>query len=246
MNRWSVVFAVLLVAFMSLPVLAGPELKPYDDFNGGFINPTKWRGYENANKIAREGVRELNNQSLRMLTKAWGDTTNNSGSLSDAQKLQIVDPIASDTKSLQADVVVKRYQLRGAVSNPALSDVRARVYGEFFNDGSGGSNDLTGEVYAHITVGRWTDSQLAPRLLQVKATVARCDDPSCANQTLAGGAAKDMGTLTLNQKATLSVEWDKDANKFVFKFSKIGKKTLAWIPMERHRLTIPSTTLCNY
>jgi hypothetical protein len=123
-----------------------------------------------------------------------------------------------NVKAMQATVQVKKCTALGSPANPSVASSRVRVKGNFFNAGSPTPGDQTNDVYAHIAVGRWSDSTAPPKVLRVVASVFQCKNQDCSTSDTIG--IEEMGTVLMGKKITLYVEWDQTNNRFIFKRDK--------------------------
>jgi hypothetical protein len=85
---------------------------------------------------------------------------------------------------------------------------RARLAGIFYNDGSGGGADKTGDVVAEIGIDG----------TEVFYGVLRCADAGCASTTFLTDGWVSMLPVNLNEPHGLHVAWDATAGaeKFIF------------------------------
>ncbi|MHC1744611.1 MAG: hypothetical protein AB9873_16490 [Syntrophobacteraceae bacterium] len=193
----------------------------FDNFSGKMFDPNKWIGQaveaDTGNRVMRESIIEVDRNQAHLLVRSWACTTN-CGNFDDGTKygqnrLRAIGNVAT---ALQATIQVKQVAVVGSDTNTAPTQARIRLMGWFFNDGSGDSAtfDSTGDVYAWIGLRRNSNSTDAAGLLTVVANVGHCLDASC---NTAENFEKTMGTVKVGAKTTVSVEWDKANQKFVFK-----------------------------
>jgi uncharacterized delta-60 repeat protein len=161
----------------------------YDDFSAGTIDPTKWRTYES--------VREIQDQKLRL--KMRTSTTD----MNPATSAQVNFLAPEAISIIQAKITPISY------SNPNGLNVRAGIFGEYYNDGT--LNGWEGEISAVIAIGG-TDGNLVAGWGMTRHT-----DPTDANQVITFATGNFTTPITLGTPYTLSIFWD--GVKFIFKLN---------------------------
>ncbi len=89
-----------------------------------------------------------------------------------------------------------------------------RLYGSFFNTGAPSPGSHVNDVVARIQVGRSSASMEPANVLRVNTRVYQCLDPDCLD-----GAelySQDLGSITLGQSTTLTLQWDQPTHHFIF------------------------------
>jgi len=171
------------------------SLTLYDDFSGTYIDKTKWR--------QGEWVREIREGKLVLKQSSPNPVTVTTFSYIDSNPLQFANQ--NSVNSIQADVTVLEY----TITNSA--QVRARVGGIFYNDGTAGEG-YTGDVYAEIALR--DEPGLGPRVswFVFKFT----DAQGSANGQLLGGG-KLHTPFVVGSPYTLYVEYDRVNHQFIFR-----------------------------
>src|SRR5262245_13225543 len=95
-----VMVALLLLVCLSSSALA-QNLKAYDNFNGTFINPSKWSTFPGGcpSFSVLECVRAIQNGQLRLAVRGYGATSSNQGSQFGASELHFINPTPIKTIS---------------------------------------------------------------------------------------------------------------------------------------------------
>lgn len=219
-------FVLLAVALMVAPCYGGPPPVGFtllDNFTGKMIDPNKWIGQsveaDTSNRVMRESIIEVERNQAHLVARSWACTTNCGdyveGTKYGQNRLRAIGNVAT---ALQATFQVKQVEVVGSDVNISPAQARIRLMGWFFNDGTGvpASFNSTGDVYAWIGLRRKSDSTDAKGILSVVANVGYCLDAACNS---AENFEKTMGTVKVGAKTTVSVEWDKGNQKFIFKNS---------------------------
>ena len=161
-----------------------------DDFYGDTIDGTKWTNLEFIRRIIDDGTGKV----LQSAITQYGSSNNNNLYFSDPETIH----------SFQADVTVKEY-------NNINADVRARIYGRFYNTKYGPGdpgNGADGEIYAQVGI-RDTGSGLKGYY-----NVFQCNDANCIDDPIL--TSGDFSDVNLNEKHTVSIDWDGSQFTFVF------------------------------
>ena len=99
------------------------------------------------------------------------------------------------------------------------NSARAQVFGHFFNDGSSaGPGDLTGDVFASVSLERRVEETSAGPVVRdvVEARVGRCNTPECR---MTWEAILFTRTWTVGAAHVLTITWQPDADRFQFTVS---------------------------
>jgi hypothetical protein len=212
---------VLVLCVISIAVLAGAAsqafsaLTLYDNFNAATIDPEKWAGAEGSlgsPAPSTESRRQITANQLELRLTSWGGTESNSGnSGSSSVRVNIADPTVMQAKTLQAGVNIASAAVQACGSNAYATNIRARIAGSFFNDGSStGASDRTGDIMVGFEKER--DSSGAD---VIKAWVTRCSDSQCSTSTVPLSHVFTTG-WTEGKSDKLKLQWVPTQNKFVF------------------------------
>jgi hypothetical protein len=204
--------AFLLLILSILPVHA-ESLVLYDNFNSGEINPDKWVGYESNNNAAREVVRQIRNGRLNLSTCSYGSTGSNIGGQAGGPYLRFNNP--GLVKAIQAIVQVNKCEIAKCAGNDTVGKAKARLRGCFFNTNAAVPGSTIHDVCADITITRTTDSMEPSDVLHIVGNVWECLDANCNTSDVLG--SKDLGVISLGQKANLLIKWDKENHRFIFR-----------------------------
>jgi hypothetical protein len=102
----------------------------------------------------------------------------------------------------------------GYANNLLPTFAAARLYGSFFNTSAPSPGSHVNDVVARIQVGRSSASMDPANVLRVNTRVYRCLDPDCLDG--AEVYAQDLGSITLGQSTTLTLQWDQPTHQFTF------------------------------
>ena len=206
---------VLVVIMAGTPAQALEPWVPYDNFNGTPmefflgkpIDPDKWRsgGYGEADIL--DCIREIRWNRLHILNRTY----NFSGYTNTSVRLDF--PYPEKVTAIRAAVMIKDSELTPCPRNRVRG---GRLGGYFFNTGEVPDPEGNqGDVLAAIQVQQnWNDP---PDVFHVYANVFNClYDPGCFN-TADVCPTIDLGTVGLNERTRLSIQWDKETDQFIFK-----------------------------
>jgi hypothetical protein len=213
MQRFLIVLSIVFAGFASavMPNAAHAQWQLYDSFSHPLINPERWSGFEASGGLAAPNTETARHVILGVLHQklvGYGSAASDSGSASHTTGLQVTDP--ASVIGIQAKVAVIAAIAKGCAGNTTTARARAQLIGEFFNNGSGGPSDRTGDILAGIQ--KQLDS-LAGR--QILAFINRCNDAGCTSFTSL--ATHLFGTTwNFGQSHVLRVEWDAVSNEFIF------------------------------
>ncbi|MEX2146590.1 MAG: hypothetical protein WED01_06205 [Candidatus Rokuibacteriota bacterium] len=99
------------------------------------------------------------------------------------------------------------------------NSARAQVFGHFFNDGSStGPGDLTGDVFASVSLERRVEETSAGPAVRdvVEARVGRCNTPECR---MTWDAILFTRTWTVGAAHVLTITWQPGSDRFKFTVS---------------------------
>lgn len=188
------------------------------NFNGPWIDPTKWvaGGPACAQGLTLECVREVQQGRLRLAIRNMGATGSDSGFQYGSSELLFINP--NSITSITADLTVSRANVVGCSTNLDTS-TRAvtKIEASFFNTGSGDpADDVTDDLYLQVDPSN-------PKMMHV------------ANwMTGAGlGVNTDIGTYPIGTILTATNAWDKANHQFVSVVEVKGR------PETKIRITAP-------
>jgi len=198
----------------------------YDDFKTPFLDPDRWFGTEEPERIV-EVFRGTSSNRLVMENRAYGkthtndDRTRNTLSLHfrDATVTELVPgqiPANPDVTAIRATVKVDALEQVGCATNATPTRSFARLSGDFFNTRPGGAigpGNATGDVFAAIGLERDTDPANPPDVIRVIAVAFFCTNPRCTAGTL---AFRQLGTTRTRKDVVLLIQWDQQNNGFIF------------------------------
>jgi hypothetical protein len=192
-----------LLIFVTLPCNA-QTLKLYDDFDGKFINPSRW-AYAfcySSGGPELECVREIRDEKLHLAHREFGLTNSNTGQQNGGAGVGFAKP--ETIKTIKTEMVVRNVLEVPCAVNATFGS-SAGISGNFFNAGSG---DLSDDAGAQFGVTRFTwmpAGQLTVR-----------------GQTFHGSVYSDfftIGTVTIGTPITISLSWDQPNHQFVISFT---------------------------
>jgi hypothetical protein len=220
------VFAPLLMAgLLAVPAAtAHAQFVTYDDFSSGAIDPAKWLGLSVEGPIAGPtgtARRVVENGSLRLALTSWGGDSSDSGFVSTRERLSIkqVGTLGGSgfITGMRSRVTVQNVDVQDCATNsdPGNSTfnslrARAEIIGWFFNDGSGSSNDRTGNILATVKLYRGAEGN------RISADVTRCSDAGCGTTTPAVPGVTFSTQWSLNTPLVIQLVWSQGAGKFTF------------------------------
>jgi len=212
------VFLFGLVFFLALlvgPANALEPFVPYDNFSTFFLNPDKWIGQEpNTGVLILENSRENVLGHLHFRSRVYTDSDGGGGF--GGSRLNFAE--ADKVTAIKAKVQVLYVEAKGCATDPTNKFSRAavRLGGYFFNTGppptTAGS--AVNDVNAAVSVQRLSNSTDKPYILKVVAFVVKCLNSNCTQTTPIGSV--DLGTTSLWSTVSVSIQWDKDNNQFIF------------------------------
>ena len=212
------------VAASVLAWLAGPghaQFALYDDFSSGFIRPGLWEGISTEGTLSAptaETLRLVENGSLHLSLVSWGENTSDTGTVLTRQGLNVrqlgIPGGSGFITGLKAKTTVLNAAAQDCTGNVAGASARAQLIGGFFNDGSGGVNNRTGDVLGILQLQKDADG-----VNRIVASVNRCPDNACSSSVpivLAGNPVTFTGGWSLNAPMILKLVWDSTNGQFNF------------------------------
>ena len=211
---WGVMLLGVFIVLGGGAVKALESLVVYDTFDGPFIDSTKWIVPQLGTTFAREYVREIQSNKLRMEDRLYGRTDTNSGGRFEGVFLGF--PAQDSVTAIGADVWVRQFEADSCASNSSIADTDATLLGSFFNTDTPVTNSWTNDVYASLRVVRFSNSSDPANTLRIQADVNHCLNSSCSS--LESLAHQDLGTATSNpaQRIRLLTQWDQPNHRFIF------------------------------
>jgi hypothetical protein len=219
------VTAVVAAGFLT--VLAGSghaQFVLYDDFSSGIIGPGKWGGFSlegSFNGPTSEFIREVENGKLHLAYVSWGGNASDSGSVTSRQGLFVrqLGTLGGPgfITGLKAKVTVLDAEAQDCPGNPetaAPSRARAQLLGFFFNDGTGGAGDASGNILGGIQMQKGSDG-----VNRIAAFVQRCANAGCGSATniaVAGNPVVFTAGWSPGAPMILKMVWDSVNGKFDF------------------------------
>lgn len=203
MNTRSTTAAVLAGLFVPAAWAAEP-FKAYENFNSPVINPAKWPGQA-------ERVREIVGKKLRLMARDYGSDASDAGTVGTSWS----HVMSHDTSlnAIRATVTVNRVEAEACPGNTAPTEVRARIYGAFFNVATPNITSVN-DVTAQVRVIRRSNSTDPAGVLRIEGVVNLCHDENCLSATTLGQAS--LGTVRLGSPVQLQLVWEKSRNRFLF------------------------------
>ena len=192
---------VLLACGIGISVPARAQLRLYDDFDGPFINPSKWSPQWQCGGTVMECVREIREDQLRLRVRAYGATNTNDGTQFGGSGLSLVNNSVTD---IAADLTVSRSTAQSCSTNPGFGGgghAHVLLFGSFFNGGAGTSDD---DVEAYLQLDRYaTDS---PGMVDVGGFMF--------HQGQFFGNV-DLGLVKVGERVRVELVWDQPNHRFV-------------------------------
>lgn len=233
------VTAAVLVAFPGVwgwSIGAQQALVLYDNFDNPNIDPERWIGQDLGVPTDRlEQVREIRANKLRLASRIYGESLLAGGSKNGGSRLRFAHPSAA-IRVMEADFRVTQVEATAACALPSGRPATARgsLEGLFFNASEFEPDPLLGnrtnEVGAGIQISRRSNSLDPPDVLSASAFVFRCDNAACTMNTSLANIA-GLGTVAVNEKVRLRLEWDETNSQFVFQFGKNDPAFLNYPPL---------------
>lgn len=216
-------FAILSMIFVGAPLQAENWVL-YDDFRGGFfnhggINPDRWAGMVFAtilppNLWMGENLMEVLFGRFHILNHSYGGALQGAAFLEQDLFFRNYEGI----KGIKARLNIHAAEVSACPLNPSLPlpIVRARLWGNFFKDSTLGL-----DVGTFLFVERsnaMDNNNEAFNILNVGATIAKCNDTSCGNYTPISPPIT-IGTVHLWENFDLSLQWDQPNHQFVYRLN---------------------------
>ena len=206
MRRHSLAHALLCLA-VAVPGASAAqdvEMERYATFvKTRRVDPERLAPYDRGT-TRLDGSRRVIGRSLELSGRAHGSGESDVGAIF----------TAPENVTTLATVARVRDHAVPACSTPDPNAVAFSMGGAFFNDGSGGAGDATGDVHARIEIVRASDD--VDEELDVELSVVRCDDAACSTETALVGP-ESLGTLPEDRPAILQLRWDAAGDAFGFR-----------------------------
>lgn len=228
MNAIRCAIGALLVA-APLATLGAEGYVIWDNFDGATrVDPARWLDADE--RISVEGG------TLRMVKRARGSQTGNSGVFHDLLALDLV-PRTAITR-MQAKVTVGALEVSGCAANPKPSRVMGGLAGQYFNAGAATPTSAYDDVGAFVGVGMASD---APGVIQVVGGIYQCK-ADCEGAALDLGSVP-LGTATVGEVLTLTLDWDQANHRFGFTRSGTPTAWIAYVGSDSRPAFEPSRAL---
>lgn len=236
---------VLIVLFLLgtwHPAEAVEPWKVYDNFQIGLVNPDKWVGFQ-AGSVVREAARTIIQDSdgrhLRIFNRAYGEPGSDTGTSFGGFAFAFKNP--STITAIGATMQVRNFKSTGCVANPAPTFAIPGIFGAFFNVGTPVPGSRVDDVFAAMSVGRFSNSTDPPGVLDVSAVVIHCHDVDCSASTLLGFAP--LGKVTKGQRVRLLMQWDQANDQFIFQRGKQTPVNVSYVVSDTAQPGFPLKTL---
>lgn len=223
MTRYLMLAITSVVAFHAMPLEARAQPEPensslrlYDNFSAPNIDPSRWYTvYSCDAKTTLECVRQVQNGSLHLRARAYGDRTSNAGTEYGPAEFAMVDSAATD---VAVELTVLHIDTSPCVTSPGAGTFGQTIlYGNFFNDGSG---TTSGDTTALLVLDRVAGDP--PNVVQASATVQY------------QGVFLDwitIGSLNLGERVRIELKWDKSNHQFLASLYRPAYNTTAQIAL---------------
>jgi hypothetical protein len=216
------VTAAILVALPGVwgwSIGARQALVLYDNFDNPIIDPERWIGQDvgGSQTDRLEQVREIRANRLRLASRIYGESLFTGGSKNGGSRIFFQNP---SVRVMEADFRVTQVEATACAPLEVGALTRGVLQGLFFNAGADvpPPNDRTDEVGAGIQILRSSNSLDPPDVLRANAFVFQCTNAACTTSTSLNRIA--LGTVAVNQKVRLRLEWDEAKSQFVYQFGK--------------------------
>jgi hypothetical protein len=199
-------FVALAATLVTLSAARAAEpFKLYDNFSDKPLSPAHW--------IEGERARFIKGGKLHLMQRTWSLNFSDSGLIGTNWNANLTH--AATVTQMRARVVVTDLETSTCPSNSgAVSDVRTRLIGAFFNVSTPVPGNQVGDVIGQIRIVRASNSGDPAGILRVQGALAICTTADCAFTTIIGDV--DLGTVAMGTPTTLQMEWDKPSRTFYF------------------------------
>ena len=222
---------VLLVSLSHMLYAQQPSsnLALYDNFDERFLDPAKWSpSFGACGWHLLECVREIRDEKLRLAVRVYGTTSSNQDVQYGASELHFSNP--TPVKGIATLLTVRRASSLPCPANTTLynSHAHAILQGNFFNSGSGNSDDDVQGLFIFdhadsdpqgvVTVGAFMHWQG-----QFFGFVG-------------------LGTVNVGQRVMAQLSWDQPHSQFVASWTDVltGQTTQAFMPYSMADTTPPA------
>ena len=188
---------------------------PYDDFNATHLDPDKWFGWTcwtEPRSASTEAIRQIQDNRLRLVYRAYGRTDSDSGK--SRNELGLIFHDSAAVTAIKATVQVTDVAATGCPGNPEATDALAMLYGRFFGTVPSTPGSAANDVVAAIGVVRRSNSTDPPDILRVRCGVSHCTNAECT--TYSELHNQDLGPVKRGEMVRLRVQWDRDNHRFIF------------------------------
>jgi hypothetical protein len=207
-----------LMLWATLPSLAWSQesaslsgLRPYNNFSGAFIDPSKWVGQWQCGSTVMECVREIQDRQLHLRVRGYGDPNANGGNQFGVSELYLKSGEA--VTNLAAQVTVQRATADGCPTSAGGEGVgSAFLFGAFFNGGDGTYVD---DVVAFLQMDHGASDP--PGVLRVGGFMGS------RYQTWPGSVF--LGRVNVGERVFLNLAWDQPNHRFIARLFKPASNT---------------------
>lgn len=181
----------------------------YEDWSSPTIRSDRWLGRADD---AQEVRREVTGKGLLMRYRREGWTISNVGYTNVYHRIFPIN--AAAINQIEADLIIKGYEVVGCAANPSLTAVRpAAISLNRFNDGTSPEpGNMIGDHIMRISVIRDANSTDPRRLFKVQAFLFRCRDRDCVDAVSTINPV--LGSVRKGDWFTLRIIWDEPNNRF--------------------------------
>ena len=223
MTRYLMLAITSVVAMHAMPLEARAHSEPensslrlYDNFSATNINPLRWyTNYSCGAQTTLECIRQIQNGSLHLRARAYGDRTSNAGTEYGPAEFALVDSAATD---VAVELTILHLDMSPCATSPGAGTFGQTIlYGNFFNDGSG---TTSGDTTALLVLDRVSGDP--PNVVHASATVQY------------QGVYLDwitIGSLNIGERVRIELKWDKSNHQFLASLYRPTYNTTAQIAL---------------
>jgi hypothetical protein len=182
--------------------------------------------------------RRQGDQTLFMRFRREGETGGDIGATGFlSNRMAVSQPLSVD--QIEADVRVLRVRVTGCPANPAPSIARVAVVDLIrFSDLNPAvarpPGSLVGDHIARLRAVRTSTSAQPAGVLDIEATLIRCNDATCAGSTTIAGPVT-LGQVRTGRLFRLRLIWDSPANRFLVGLDRQADQALQYAAAANQR-----------
>ena len=205
------ILALSLIVFVRLPrkvhAQSPTNLVLYDTFDETFLSPAKW-SLSGAcfTWSVLECVREIQDDKLRVAVRSYGATNSNQGNAFGPSEAHFTNP--TPIKRIAASLTVRQATVTGCPANPDVQTAHTVISGNFFNSGSGNSND---DVQAFLVIEH---DQTQPQGQLQAIGFMHWQGQFFGNIS--------FGSLSVGQRVIAQLSWDQPNHQFVVSWTDVN------------------------